>query len=67
MMARAEDYARAHACVAVDIRIVNLRIELPSFYKRLGYVEYGTEPFEGNATPSLPCHFILMSKPLPAG
>jgi GNAT superfamily N-acetyltransferase len=54
---------RSTGCVAVDIRVVNLRTELPPIYLALGYVERGTEPFED---PQLlkPAHFILMSKAL---
>jgi GNAT superfamily N-acetyltransferase len=60
----AENYARASGCRAMDIRIVNLRAELPPFYRRLGYVETGTEPFPAEIRSKLPCHFMLMSKPL---
>lgn len=35
----AENHARADGCHAMDLRIVNLREELPPFYRRLGYVE----------------------------
>ena len=64
MVAEAEDYARAAGCELMDLRIVNLRTELPPFYRRLGYVETGTEAFAADAKPSQPCHFIRMSKPL---
>jgi len=64
MVEEAEDYARAAGCEFMDLRIVNLRAELPPFYRRLGYVETGTEPFAADAAPSRPCHFITMSKPL---
>jgi GNAT superfamily N-acetyltransferase len=61
---QAENYARAAGCRAMDIRIVSLRAELPPFYRRLGYVETGTAPFPEEVASKLPCHFILMSKPL---
>jgi GNAT superfamily N-acetyltransferase len=64
MVEEAESYARAAGCEFMDLRIVNLRTELPPFYRRLGYVETGTEPFAADAKPSQPCHFIKMSKPL---
>jgi GNAT superfamily N-acetyltransferase len=54
---------REAGCRQVDIRVVNLRTELPPIYRRLGYVETGTEPFE-DARASQPCHFIVLSKPL---
>ena len=64
MVEEAESYARAAGCEFMDLRIVNLRAGLPPFYRRLGYVETGTEPFAADANPSQPCHFIKMSKPL---
>jgi GNAT superfamily N-acetyltransferase len=54
---------RAAGCRVVDIRVVNLRTELPPIYRRLGYVETGTQPF-ADPRAFQPCHFILMSKPL---
>jgi GNAT superfamily N-acetyltransferase len=60
----AENHARADGCHAMDLRIVNLREELPPFYRRLGYVETGTAPFPTEIKSKLPCHFVLMSKPL---
>jgi predicted N-acetyltransferase YhbS len=67
MMTEAEDYARAAGCTFADLRIVNLRAELPRFYRRLGYEETATEPFVADAEPSQPCHFIVMSKALGGG
>jgi N-acetylglutamate synthase-like GNAT family acetyltransferase len=60
--------AEAHCAKAgshfMDLRIVNVRKELPGFYHRLGYVETGTEPFTPGLHPKLRCHFVVMSKPL---
>ena len=64
MVKAAEDYARAHGCRHMDLRIVNLRQELPAFYRKLGYVETGTEPFPESEPTKLPCHLICMSKEL---
>jgi len=64
MVAEVEDCARAAGCEFMDLRIVNIRAELPPFYRRLGYVETGTEPFAADARPTQPCHFVKMSKPL---
>jgi GNAT superfamily N-acetyltransferase len=64
LTAAAEDCARSLGCNAMDLRVVNVRKELPAFYHRLGYVETGIEPFPPDANPKLPCHFIVMSKPL---
>jgi GNAT superfamily N-acetyltransferase len=64
MVKAAEDYARAHGCRHMDLRIVNLREELPAFYRKLGYAETGTEPFPQSEPTRLPCHLICMSKEL---
>src|SRR4051812_23593222 len=61
LMAFAENQAAAAGCEAVDIRVVNLRTELPPFYRALGFVDNGTEPLDD---PKLmkPAHFIRMTK-----
>jgi GNAT superfamily N-acetyltransferase len=59
-----EEYCAKAGCRFMDLRIINVRQELPSFYHRLGYVETGTEPLTPGLDPKLPCHFITMSKPL---
>jgi len=64
MVEESENYARDAGCRFMDLRIVNLRAELPSFYDRLGYIVTGTAPFAGDVEPNQPCHFINMSKPL---
>lgn len=48
----------------MDLLIVNLRLELPDYYRRLGYLEAGTAPFPEEAHPKLPCHFVKMYKAL---
>jgi len=60
----AEEHARNAGCRFMDLRIVNLRRELPGFYARLGYIEDGTSPFPEHARPKQPCHFVNMSKAL---
>ena len=64
LMAAAEDLARRAGCRFMDLRVVNLRTELPSFYRRLGYEETGVEPFPGDVLTKLPCHFVVMTKAL---
>jgi len=59
-----ESRARERGCRFMDIHIVNLREELPAYYRRLGYVEQGTLPFPAPERASRPCHFIVMTKPL---
>ena len=51
-------------CSTMEIEVVNLRTELPDFYRRRGYAETGTRPFSPNERTKLPCHFIVMMKPL---
>jgi GNAT superfamily N-acetyltransferase len=61
----AEDYCRAAGCRFLDLTVVNLRKELPGYYRQRGYVENGTLPFPGDQyPPKIPCHLIKMSKPL---
>jgi GNAT superfamily N-acetyltransferase len=61
----AEDYCRAAGCLFMDLTIVNLRLQLPAYYRRLGYAEIGTLPFpEHQSTPKVPCHLVRMSKAL---
>ena len=65
LVAAAEAACREAGCTAMDIKVVNLRTELPPIYRKLGYVETGTLPFEDLATPlTRQVHFITMSKPL---
>jgi predicted N-acetyltransferase YhbS len=63
LMRVAEDHCRDLGCAGIDIRIVNLRTELPPFYTMLGYRETGVAPYP-DARAQLPCYFVLMSKEL---
>lgn len=64
LMQAAENHAREWGCCFMDLRIVNLRCELPEFYLRRGYVQTSTSPFTAGIQTKLPCHFINMTKPL---
>jgi GNAT superfamily N-acetyltransferase len=64
LMSAAEKFCAEAGSRFMDLRIVNVRNELPAFYHRRGYVEAGTEPFPPGLNPKLPCHFVKMSKPL---
>jgi hypothetical protein len=44
--------------------IVDVRPELLTKYRQLGYVETGTAPYENRFPTKMPVHFIAMSKPL---
>ena len=59
----AEAFARAAGAHAMDIRVVNLRTELPPFYRKLGYVENGEE-HEPILGATKPCHYVCMTKAL---
>lgn len=64
LMTAAEDYCRGLGCRFMDIKLVNLRKELPSFYQKRGYVETGTSSFPAGVKTTVPCYFIDMAKPL---
>ncbi len=64
LMTAGEEYCRERGARFMDIYIVNLRAELPAFYRKRGYVENGTTPFPADVPTKQPCHFINMSKPL---
>jgi GNAT superfamily N-acetyltransferase len=61
LMNAAEDFCAKAGCRFVDLRLVSIRKELPGFYRRHGYVETGTLPFDEAAT-RIPCHFVQMTK-----
>jgi hypothetical protein len=48
----------------MEIEVVNLRNELPPFYRKFGYVEHSTRAFPDDEHTSRPCHFIVMRKVL---
>ncbi len=64
MMSEAEDFGRRAGCKFADIRIVNVRTELPVIYRKLGYIESGVESAAVIKTAIMPVHFVTMSKPL---
>lgn len=62
----AEEFARESGCRFMDLRIVNLREELPVIYQKFGYEVTGTEEVavEAGQHFTRPAHFITMSKEL---
>jgi GNAT superfamily N-acetyltransferase len=64
MIEDVEARCQARGCRYVDIHLVNLREELPAFYRRLGYAENGTLPFPDADRATRDCHFIVMTKEL---
>jgi N-acetylglutamate synthase-like GNAT family acetyltransferase len=64
LMDAAEEYCRGLGCHFMDIRVVNLREELPGFYERRGYVKTGIGEFPPEVETLVPCHFVEMTKEL---
>src|SRR6185436_1928991 len=64
LMDAAEEYCRELGCHFMDIRVVNLREELPGFYERRGYTRTGIGEFPPEVVTLVPCHFIEMTKDL---
>ena len=62
LMNACEDHCRREGLNCIDINVVNLREELPAFYRKRGYVETGTSPFPMDVKTKIPCYFIEMSK-----
>jgi len=65
LVAAAEEFSRSAACHTMDLRIISPRAEaLLPFYRHLGYTQKGTLPFPPDVKTKVPCHYILMAKPL---
>jgi len=65
LIAAAEEDCRASGCRFMDLTLVNVRAELPSYYRRFGYFETGTLPFPSDQhPPKIPVHLVQMSKAL---
>lgn len=65
LIAAAEEECRGAGCRYMDLTLVNLRTELPDYYRRFGYCENGTLPFPSDQhTPKIPVHLVQMSKAL---
>ena len=60
----AEQYCRSAQCRFMDLTFVNVRQELPPYYRRFGYIESGTLPFPPDQATRIPVHLVRMSKPL---
>ncbi|HSK64231.1 MAG TPA: GNAT family N-acetyltransferase, partial [Pyrinomonadaceae bacterium] len=54
LMTAGEEYCRARGARFMDIYIVNLRTELPAFYRNRGYVETGATPFPADVQTKQP-------------
>jgi predicted N-acetyltransferase YhbS len=62
----AEEFARESGCRFMDLRVVNLREELPVIYRKFGYEVTGTQDIETDIGQHFtrPAHFVIMSKEL---
>jgi ribosomal protein S18 acetylase RimI-like enzyme len=63
LVAIVEAMCSAMGCEVVELDIVNLRDELGPFYRRLGYREVGTAPYDHRPS-RRECHFVRMQKSL---
>ncbi len=68
LVAAAEAWAAERGCTSMWLEVVNLREELPPWYRKLGYEITGTQPWpeEFRHRISRDAHFIIMSKQLAA-
>jgi ribosomal protein S18 acetylase RimI-like enzyme len=66
MMSEAESFLRAKGCEVLDITVLSLRPELPSLYRKFGFVETGTEEFRypHPIAGGQECYCIVMTKEL---
>src|SRR3954466_2074036 len=66
LLSAAENHFRARGCEAIDITVLSLRPELLPIYRRLGFIETGTEEFLMSRAlkNGQDCYCIKMSKPL---
>ena len=62
LIAAAEQYCSSAGCRFMDLTFVNVRQELPSYYRRFGYVENDVLPFPSDQVAKIPVHLIRMSK-----
>jgi ribosomal protein S18 acetylase RimI-like enzyme len=59
-----EKLFREAGCKFSDLKIVDVRTELHTLYRRWGYLDAGTAVYDDPTPTKIPVHFILMSKPL---
>lgn len=64
LIGEAEEFCRTAGCREMELQVVNLREELPPYYRRFGYTEAGTREFPPDDGATRPCHFIVMRKAL---
>ncbi len=62
LVAHAEALCRDEGARHMDLKIVNLREELPAYYASLGYRESGSSAFKDTGKLRWPAHFVHMTK-----
>lgn len=60
----AEEHCRAAGCRFMDLDVVNLRLELPAFYRSLGYEDAGHAPFPSEERLRREAHLVIMTRAL---
>ena len=55
---------RDAGCKFSDLKIVDVRTDLHTLYRRWGYADIGTAIYDDPTPTKIPVHFIEMSKPL---
>jgi predicted N-acetyltransferase YhbS len=66
LVSGAEEFARETGARFMDLKLINLRTELPGIYEKMGYRISGTEPYPAERSHMLthPVHFLCMTKDL---
>ena len=64
LLEAAEKHCAKRGSQSIYMKVVNLRTELPAYYRKRGYIEQGTSPFPSHIKTKMPCWFIEMSKSL---
>lgn len=59
-----EAYCSANGCTSMEIDVVNLRDELPTFYARFGYSVAEEHPFPEPGKLRIPAHLVRWTKSL---
>lgn len=64
LMKAAEEHCRAYGTVGIDLQVVDVRKDLPAYYRRFGYTQTGNAPFPEHVKTKIPCRFLVLSKEL---
>jgi ribosomal protein S18 acetylase RimI-like enzyme len=64
LVAAAEEHCRAAGCGFLDLDVVDVRTELPGFYRALGFAPFDTAPFPDQGKLLSAAYLVLMTKPL---